>query len=68
MQWRLVVFFFGGQGFKNWVWTKICSGKIRFLKRNKLSGFSLDVSQYFVKSSLRCFLHVKTSNVNNNPD
>ena len=39
-----------------------------FFIRNKLAGFSLDVSQYFVESSLTCFLRLKTSNDNNNPD
>ena len=35
---------------------------------NKLSGFSLDVSYYFVKFSLKCFLNLNTSSDNNNPN
>ena len=34
--------------------------------RNKLFGSSLDVSQYFVKSSLKRFLNLKTSNDSSN--
>ena len=83
-QWRLVVFFAGGGGkaLKNWVCLKIHLGatkndirylylqivKYIFLMRSKLSGFSLNVFQYSVKSTLRCFLHLKTSNGKNNPD
>ena len=33
--------------------------------RNQLSGFCLDISLYFVKSSLQCFLTLKTPNDDN---
>ena len=39
-----------------------------FFIRNKFSGFIQDFSSYFVKSSLKCFLNLKTSNGNNNQD
>ena len=39
-----------------------------FLIRNILYGFSLDVALYFVKSSLKCFLTLETSNDKNNPN